>query len=52
VHSNSVIERVGGYSRMVSQVMMRALFPDARHVAERLALIFKNSLIADRLTGD
>lgn len=40
------------HRRMVSQAMMRALFPDARHVAERFALIFKKSLIAYRLTAD
>jgi hypothetical protein len=28
---------------------MRALFPDARHSAERFALIFKKSLIASRI---
>jgi hypothetical protein len=40
------------HRRMVSQPMMRALFPDARHAAERFALIFKKSLIAYRLAAD
>ena len=35
-------------SRMISQRIMRALFPDAEHSAERFALIFKKSLIASR----
>lgn len=34
--------------RMISQAMMRNLFPDARHSAERFALVFKKSLIASR----
>ncbi|UYV15864.1 class I SAM-dependent methyltransferase [Porphyrobacter sp. ULC335] len=34
--------------RMISQGMMRTLFPDANHSAERFALIFKKSLIARR----
>lgn len=34
--------------RMVSASMMRALFPDARHSAERFALVFKKSLVASR----
>lgn len=32
--------------RMISQGMMRRLFPDAEHSAERFGLIFKKSLIA------
>jgi hypothetical protein len=35
--------------RMISQRTMRALFPDARHSAERFALVFKKSLIASRI---
>lgn len=34
--------------RMVSGSMMRALFPDARHSAERFAFLFKKSLVAWR----
>ncbi|MBU7579424.1 MAG: class I SAM-dependent methyltransferase [Porphyrobacter sp.] len=34
--------------RMISQTVMRGLFPDAKHSAERFALIFKKSLIASR----
>lgn len=34
--------------RMISQTMMRGLFPDAQHSAERFALVFKKSLIASR----
>jgi hypothetical protein len=34
--------------RMISQTVMRGLFPDAQHSAERFALIFKKSLIASR----
>lgn len=37
------------HRRMVSQPMMHSLFPDARHSAERFALIFKKSLIASRI---
>jgi hypothetical protein len=40
------------HRRMVSRAMMRALFPDARHSAERFALVFKKSLIASRLAED
>ena len=36
------------HCRMVSSGMMRNLFPDARHSAERFGLIFKKSLIAIR----
>jgi hypothetical protein len=36
-------------NRMLGQSNMRALFPDARHSAERFALIFKKSLIASRI---
>lgn len=35
--------------RMISQPIMRTLFPDARHSAERFGLIFKKSLIASRM---
>jgi len=35
------------YMHMIEQRTMRALFPDARHSAERFALIFKISLIAN-----
>lgn len=34
--------------RMIGQGTMRQLFPDARHSAERFALVFKKSLIASR----
>jgi hypothetical protein len=34
--------------RMISQGMMRLLFPDAHHSAERFAMVFKKSLIAAR----
>lgn len=34
--------------RMISQSMMRRLFPDAKHSAERFMLVFKKSLIASR----
>jgi hypothetical protein len=40
-------ERLDG-CRMISQTMMRNLFPDARHSAERFGLVFKKSLIASR----
>lgn len=36
-------------SRMIGQGMMRKLFPDARHSAERFGIIFKKSLIASRM---
>ena len=39
------------HCRMVSQGMMRELFPDARHSAERIALIFKKSLLAIKDAG-
>ena len=35
--------------RMISQGMMRKLFPDARHSAERFGIILKKSLIASRM---
>ena len=38
--------------RMIGQGTMRALFPDARHSAERFALVFKKSLIASRVRPD
>lgn len=34
--------------RMIGQGLMRLLFPDARHSAERFLLVFKKSLIASR----
>lgn len=41
------VERIDD-CRMIGQATMRALFPDARHSAERFGVVFKKSLIAVR----